>query len=63
MKYRITEGLCINCGACAAECPCEAIIQNEKEYRIMDQICNGCGQCVDVCPVECIEKIDEQGAK
>ncbi|HNW16859.1 MAG TPA: 4Fe-4S binding protein [bacterium] len=61
MKYRIIEGLCINCGACAAECPCEAVIQNEKEYQITVSLCIGCGQCAEVCPVDCIEKIDEQG--
>ncbi len=61
MKYRIIEGLCINCGACVAECPCEAVIQNEKEYQITVSLCIGCGQCAEVCPVDCIEKIDEQG--
>jgi MinD superfamily P-loop ATPase len=59
MKYRIVEGSCINCGACAAECPCEAVIQNEKEYQILTAACNGCGQCEGVCPVECIKKIEE----
>ncbi|MGI6395313.1 MAG: indolepyruvate ferredoxin oxidoreductase subunit alpha [bacterium] len=56
MKYKIVEGLCINCGACAAECPEEAIIQNEKEYQILTPSCIGCGQCAEVCPVDCIEK-------
>lgn len=59
MKYRIITGVCINCGACAAECPVDAIIQNDNEYQIVLQTCIGCGQCVTVCPVDCIEKSDK----
>lgn len=59
MKYKIVEGLCINCGACAAECPVEAIIQNDKEYQIVESVCTGCGLCEGVCPVDCIEKVEK----
>lgn len=56
MKFKIMEGLCINCGACAAECGFEAVVQNETEYQIIADACTGCGKCVEVCPVECIEQ-------
>lgn len=56
MKFKIIEGLCINCGSCAAECPKDAVTQNDKEYQIEYSLCNGCGKCVAVCPVDCIEK-------
>ena len=54
MKYIIEKNLCISCGACVAECPQDAVVQDEKFYRIDLSLCNGCGLCVSVCPMDCI---------
>lgn len=50
MAYKITDG-CIQCGACAAECPVEAISEGEDKYVIDPDTCIGCGNCAEVCPV------------
>ena len=46
---------CISCGACASECPVEAISQGENKYVIDPEACTDCGTCVDVCPADAIE--------
>ena len=50
MAYKITDE-CIQCGACAAECPVEAISEGEDKYVIDPDTCIGCGNCAEVCPV------------
>lgn len=50
MAYRI-EDLCISCGACAAECPVEAITQGDTQFIIDEDTCIDCGNCANVCPV------------
>ncbi len=50
MSYRITNK-CIKCGACAAECPVEAISEGEDRYIIDPEKCIECGTCKAVCPV------------
>jgi len=50
MAYKISEE-CISCGACAAECPTEAISEGSSIYVIDADKCIDCGNCADVCPV------------
>jgi ferredoxin len=54
MKYKVEKDLCINCGACAAECPVDAVLQDEGAYMINAALCDGCALCVSVCPMDCI---------
>ena len=51
MAYKISDD-CISCGACAAECPTEAITEGYKKYVIDAEKCVDCGTCAGVCPVE-----------
>lgn len=51
MAYQINEN-CIACGACAAECPVEAISEGDGKYEIDPEKCIECGACAGVCPVE-----------
>ena len=50
MAYKITDE-CISCGACAAECPVEAIAEGDGKYEINPDLCIECGNCAEVCPV------------
>ena len=50
MAYKITDD-CIACGACAGECPVEAISEGDGKYVIDPENCIDCGSCADVCPV------------
>lgn len=51
MAYIISDE-CIACGACAAECPTEAISEGEGKFEIDAEKCVDCGTCAGVCPVE-----------
>lgn len=51
MAYKITDA-CISCGACASECPVEAISEGESTYVIDADACIDCGFCANVCPVD-----------
>lgn len=51
---------CINCGACASECPREAISEGDDTHKIDPAKCNECEglpqrACAAVCPVDCIQ--------
>ena len=46
---------CIMCGACASECPVEAISEGDPKYIIDPEICTDCGSCVEVCPADAID--------
>lgn len=50
MAFKISDD-CISCGACAAECPVEAISEGAEHYEIDPNKCTECGNCADVCPV------------
>lgn len=50
MAFKITDD-CISCGACAAECPVNAISEGADKYEIDADACISCGSCADVCPV------------
>lgn len=50
MAYKITDE-CIACGACAGECPVEAISEGEDKYVIDEDLCVECGACASTCPV------------
>ena len=51
MPYTINDE-CIACGACAAECPSEAISEGDGKYVIDPDKCVDCGACAGVCPVD-----------
>ena len=50
MAYQINDD-CISCGACAAECPVEAISEGDSKHVIDADACLDCGACAGVCPV------------
>ena len=53
MAYVIGED-CISCGACAADCPVEAIAEGDGKFEIDADTCIDCGACAANCPVEAI---------
>lgn len=55
MAYKINES-CISCGACAAECPVNAISEGAERYEIDAEACISCGACAGVCPVAAPEE-------
>ena len=51
MAYKMTDA-CIACGACASECPVEAISEGDNIYVIDADACIDCGSCANACPVD-----------
>lgn len=50
MAYKISDD-CISCGACADQCPVNAISEGDGKYAIDADACIDCGSCAGVCPV------------
>ena len=50
MAYVISDD-CVSRGACAEECPVEAISEGDGKYVIDAEKCIECGACADTCPV------------
>ena len=55
MAYNITDA-CVKCGACAEQCPVEAISEGETQYEINPDVCVSCGACAEQCPMSAIEE-------
>lgn len=53
MAFKISDD-CISCGACAAQCPVEAIAEGDDKFVIDADKCISCGACAEGCPVEAI---------
>jgi len=53
MAYRITDD-CVECGACAANCPADAISEGDGKYVIDADACLECGACQGECPNDAI---------
>ena len=55
MAYKISDE-CVSCGACANECPQEAIAEGAEHYEIDPEKCVSCGVCADTCPMSAISE-------
>ena len=53
MAFVITDE-CLSCGACAAQCPAEAIDMGDLHYEIDAEKCLDCGACASQCPADAI---------
>ena len=54
MAFKITDE-CIACGACAADCPVDAISEENGVFSINADTCVDCGTCEANCPAEAIK--------
>ena len=57
MAYKIKADDCLGCGACAGECPVNAISGKIKEPFVIDQKkCIKCGACISNCAFKAIKE-------
>ena len=53
MAAQVDKEKCVACGACAGECPCNAI--EIQDFAVVDEdACASCGACADACPAGAI---------
>lgn len=45
---------CISCGACASQCPVNAISEGDGKFEVDAAACIDCGACEAGCPVGAI---------
>lgn len=55
MAYKISDD-CVQCGACAENCPVNAISMGDTHYEIDPDTCISCGSCAAGCPVSAINE-------
>ena len=55
MAYKISDA-CVNCGACEADCPVQAISESGNARKIDAEKCISCGACAASCPAEAISE-------
>ena len=53
MAYSINDS-CVACGACANDCPVDAIKAGDPTYSINADECIDCAACTSSCPVDAI---------
>jgi len=53
MAHKISDS-CVNCGACMADCPMDAISEGDGQHVIDPAKCSDCGACVSSCPTDSI---------
>ncbi|MBO4441975.1 4Fe-4S binding protein [bacterium] len=51
--HKIDPNVCVKCGACAGECPVQAIKEAEASYEVGED-CVDCGACESACPTGAI---------
>ncbi len=52
---KVDDDKCIGCGACAEECPFEAIVIENNIAKILET-CSGCLTCLQLCPSEALSE-------
>ncbi|MCC7553522.1 MAG: 4Fe-4S binding protein [Methanobacteriaceae archaeon] len=48
---KVTEGICVGCGACENVCPTDALELIDRTPKIDENLCVLCDACVATCPV------------
>ena len=56
MAVKVNADACSGCGACAEQCPCEAIAIKDGLAVIDQDTCSDCGSCIDACPTSAISE-------